>query len=147
MAINWGFDPNDVEEFGLVPAGDHRVRIADAEETTSKSGNDMIKMTLDVSGVSSKLFYYLVFMPDNTTMTNTNLKRLWDSFGIEPGNLNCASWIGKVGAARVKHEEYNGDQQARISYFIARSKQEALPAWQGNEAFTQVSNTDRKSVV
>lgn len=140
MAVNWGYNPNDVEEFALVPAGDHRVRIAEAEETTSRSGNDMIKLTLDVSGSSSKLFYYLVFMPDNTTMTNTNLKRLWDSFGIDVGNLNSASWVGKVGAARIKHEDYNGEAQARVSYFITRNKQDALPAWQGG-GFTETPNT------
>ena len=141
MAINWNFNSEDVEEFALVAPGDHRVRIAAAEETVSKSGNDMIKLTLDVSGSGSKLFYYLVFMPDNTTMTNTNLKRLWDSFGIDSGNLNTASWVGKVGAVRVKHEDYNGDPQARVSYFIARNKQDALPAWQGNDAvFTPVAN-------
>ena len=89
----------------------------------------MIKLSLDVSNFPGKLFYYLVFLPNNTTMTNTNLKRLWDSFEIETGNMNTASWVGKVGAARVKHEEYNGDQTARISYFIERKKQDKLPAW------------------
>lgn len=142
--INWGFDPNDInEDFALIPAGDHRVRIANVEEKVSKSGNDMLKITLDVSGQGGKLFYYLVFMPDNTTMTNTNLKRLWDSFGIESGNLNTHTWVGKVGAARVKHEDYNGEAQARLSYFIARNKQDALPAWQGGSApvgFTEIPN-------
>lgn len=130
MAINWNFNANDVDEsFPIIPIGDHRVRIASAEETTSSSGNDMIKLSLDVSNFPGKLFYYLVFLPNNTTMTNTNLKRLWNSFEIETGNMNTASWVGKVGAARVKHEEYNGDQTARISYFIERKKQDKLPAW------------------
>lgn len=130
MAINWNFDSNDVEEgFPLIPIGDHRVRIASATEKQSKTGNDMIELSLDVSNYPGHLFYYLVFLPNNTTMTNTNLKRLWDSFGIEMGNMNTASWVGKVGAARVKHEEYNGDQTARISYFVERKKQDKLPAW------------------
>ena len=130
MAIDWNFDANDVEEgFPLIPKGDHRVRIASAIEKKSKSGNDMVELSLDVSNYPGSLFYYLVFLPDNTTMTNTNLKRLWDSFGIERGNLNVSSWVGKVGAARVKHEDYNGDPQARISYFLDQQKQANLPPW------------------
>lgn len=130
MAINWNFDSNDVEEgFPLIPAGDHRVRIAATTEKQSKSGNDMIEISLDISNYPGHLFYHLVFMPDNTTMTNTNLKRLWESFGIEPGNLNSASWVGKVGGCRVKHEQYNGDTQAKVSYFLDKKKQESLPAW------------------
>lgn len=130
MAINWNFDSKDVDEgFPLIPAGDHRVRIASAIEKQSKTGNDMIELSLDISGQPGHLFYYLVFLPNNTTMTNTNLKRLWDSFGLEIGNMNTASWVGKVGAARVKHEEHNGDPQAKVSYFIERKKQDKLPAW------------------
>lgn len=131
MAINWNFDSNDVEEgFPLIPAGDHRVRIASAEEQKSRAGNDKIVLAMDVSNCPGRLFYNLTFLPNNTTMTNTNLKRLWDSFGIEMGNMDIASWVGKVGAARVKHEEYNGDLRARVSYFIERKKQDRLPAWQ-----------------
>lgn len=130
MAINWNFNSNDVEEsFPLIPAGDHRVRIASAEEKKSSKGNDMIELSLDISNYPGHLFYYLVFLPNNTTMTNTNLKRLWESFGIETGNMDTSSWVGRVGAARVKHEEYNGDQTARISYFIERKKQDKLPVW------------------
>ena len=128
--VDWNFDANDVQEgFPLIPAGDHRVRISSATEKKSKGGNDMIELVLDVSGHPGSLFYYLVFLPNNKTMTNTNLKRLWDSFGIQTGNLNSSSWVGKVGAARVKHEEYNGDPQARVSYFIDKSKQDKLPPW------------------
>lgn len=130
MAINWNFNGNDVDEgFPLIPQGDHRVRIASVTEKKSKTGNDMIEISLDISNYPGHLFYYLVFLPDNTTMTNTNLKRLWESFGIEIGNMNTASWIGKVGAARIKHEDYNGDTQAKVSYFIEQKKQDKLPAW------------------
>lgn len=130
MAINWNFNADDVEEgFPLIPVGDHRVRIATAEEKQSGKGNDMIKLTLDISNYPGHLFYYLVFMPDNTKMTNTSLKRLWESFGIAQGNLNLASWIGKVGACRVKHDLYNGEETAKVSYFLDKRKQESLPPW------------------
>jgi hypothetical protein len=53
MAINWTFDNSQYEEktFKPIPVGEHRVRIASAEEqTSSKTGNQMIKLTLEVSG-------------------------------------------------------------------------------------------------
>ena len=131
MAINWNYNAEDYVEndFKPLPVGDHRVMIENAEEATSSSGNDMIKLTLTVSGYASKLFHYIVFPPNNIKLTNQRLGQLFDSFGIQPGNMDCSTWIGMVGAARVKHEIYNGEPQARVSYFIARAKQDKLPPW------------------
>lgn len=131
MAISWNFNADDYQEqsFAPIPVGDHRVRIRDAEETTSQKGNDMIKLTLDVSGHSSTLWFYLVFMPDNPQMVNQRLGQIFSSFGITPGDLNVENWKGKVGACRVKHEKYNGEDQAKVSYFLSKEKQEQLPPW------------------
>jgi hypothetical protein len=38
-------------------------------------------------------------------------------------------WIGKIGAVRVKHEEYNGNMSAKVAYVINRKKQEKLEPW------------------
>lgn len=133
MSIQWQFNSADYEEsnsFAPIPVGDHRVRIASVEEQTSSNGNDMLKITLDVSGHSSSLWYYLVFMPQNPQMTNQKLGQIFDSFGITPGNMNFNSWVGKVGGCRVKHELYNGENSAKVSYFLSRSKVDNLPAWQ-----------------
>ena len=130
--INWNFNSADYEEsnsFAPIPVGDHRVRIANAEEKRSNNGNDMVVLTLDVSGHSSSLWYYLVFMPDNPQMTNQKLGQIFDSFGITPGDMNIKNWLGKVGGARVKHEKYNGEDTAKVAYFLSRSKVEKLPAW------------------
>ena len=132
MAISWNFNANDYEEqsFAPIPVGDHRVRIANIEEKQSQNGNDMLVLTLDVSGYSSSLWFYLVFMNDNPQMTNQKLGQIFDSFGIQPGNMNFTSWVGKVGGARVKHELYNGENTAKINYFLSRAKVDNLPAWQ-----------------
>ena len=64
MPINWDFDSKEYNpdgQFSPLPPGDYRVRIEEAEETQSKSGNDMIKVTLSVSGKSNKLWHYIVF--------------------------------------------------------------------------------------
>ena len=129
--VNWNFNVADYEEtnYKPIPVGDHRVRIASAEEQTSSSGRQMIKLVLEVSGYNSTIWHYIVFMSDNQKLTNQKLGELWNSFGIPQGNFTLNSWVGKVGAAKVKHEDYNGETSAKISYFINKSKQDKLPAW------------------
>jgi hypothetical protein len=129
--IDWNFNSNDYEEqsFKPIPVGDHRVRIASAEEQTSNNGRQMIKLVLEVSGYNSTIWHYIVFMPDNQKLTNQKLGELWNSFGIQAGNFNLNSWAGKVGAAKVKHEDYNGEPTAKIAYFINKDRQDKLPAW------------------
>ena len=130
--VNWNFNAADYEEtsFKPIPVGDHRVRIASVEEKTSGNGNQMIVLTLDVSGYNSKIWHNITLLTSNPKLTNQKLGELWNSFGIQQGNFNLNSWIGKVGAAKVKHEEYNGESNAKVSYFINKNKQDKLPAWQ-----------------
>ena len=144
MAIQWNFNADDYQEpsFSVIPVGDHRVRIKDAEETKSQKGNDMIKLTLEVSGHSSTLWDYIVFMPDNQQMTNRKLGGIFSSFGIQPGNLNVDSWKGMVGACRVKHEKYNGEDQAKVAYYLGKDKQETLPPWSGGPASVTGGGSD-----
>ena len=125
--VNWNFNAADYEEtsFKPIPVGDHRVRIQSAEEQTSNSGRQMIKLVLEVSGYNSTIWHFIVFMPENQ-----KLGELWNSFGIQQGNFNLQQWIGKVGAAKVKHEDYNGEPNAKIAYFINKDRQDKLPAWQ-----------------
>lgn len=145
--INWNFDESQVEErsFEVVPVGKHRVRVESAEECTSSKGNDMIKVVMQVSGMAAKLFHYIVFMPDNTQLTNTKLAEFWDSFGIPKGNLSTGSWVGKIGACKVKHEEYNGEPSAKVSYFLRKKDQDALPAWQEPKGIASVSSAPNVS--
>ena len=131
MSIDWNFNANDYEEqsFKPIPVGDHRVRILTAEEQTSNSGRQMIKLVLNVSGHNSTIWHFLVFMPENQKLTNQKLGELWNSFGIPQGNFNLQEWVGKVGAAKVKHDTYNNEPSAKIAYFINKDRQDKLPAW------------------
>lgn len=130
--VNWNFNAADYEEqsFKPIPVGDHRVRIAEAEEKVSGNGNQMIVLTLDVSGYGSKIWHNLTLLTNNTKLTNQKLGELWNSFGIPQGNFNLQQWVGKVGAAKVKHEEYNGNTNPKVAYFIGKDRQDKLPAWQ-----------------
>ena len=132
---NWNFNPADYEErdFAPIPEGNHRVRIMDVVEKVFKSGNQGYEITLEVSGHKGKLWHDLVLNPQNVKQTNQNIGAFFNSFGITSTALgNGQQWIGKVGAAKVKHEEYNGSTSAKVQYLISRNKQDELPPWQGN---------------
>lgn len=131
MAISWRFDKNDVENFPLVPAGDHRARIKTVEEKQSRSGKDMFVIDFELSGQPGTVRNWMVLDPDNTTATNTRLSRFWEAFGIPEGTMNGELWIGKTGAVRIKHEADDmGEVRAKVHYPIERRKQESLPPWQ-----------------
>jgi len=131
--VKWDFNPDDYEEnaFAPIPQGKHRVRIREVEEKISKSsGNDMLVLTLDVSGYASTLWFYLVFMPDNPKMTNQRIGEICESFGLDkPSPQAIIDAVGKVGAANVKHDLYEGKTTAKINYFLTRKQAEVLPAW------------------
>lgn len=136
---NWNFNPNDYQErvFTLIPEGNYRVRIHDVVGKTFRSGNEGYEIVLDVSGYASKLWYYLVLNAADVKQTNQNIGSFFNSFGITGNQMGTGKqWIGKVGAARVKHEEYNGQTSAKVQYLIGKSKQDNLPPWQekGNSA-------------
>lgn len=113
-----------------IPEGKHRVRIVSAEKAQSKNGNDMLTLKFDVSGYKDTVYHYIVFMPDKAEMTNQKLTQFFDSFkDIPDGDFDTSHWVGKVGACTIKHEEYNGNINPKIGYFIAADKAADLPAW------------------
>lgn len=125
----WIFNPNEYEakEFSIIPAGDHRVRISGVEQKTFKSGNTGFEVTLDVSGHGGSLWFYLVLDPADTKKTNQRIGTFFESFGITDYDLShYRNWIGKVGGVRVKHEEYNGSQTAKVAFCLSRKNQDKL---------------------
>ncbi len=132
---NWKYNPENYNAngFGLIPDGDYRVRIEEAQEKVSRTGKDMIQLTLQVSGFNSKIWFYLVFDSSSeqmTQMTDQRLGSIYDSFQIEPGNLNTYDWEGKVGGAHIKQKaDPNGNMRSEITRFLPRSKVATLPAW------------------
>ena len=127
--MDWNFKREE-QQFEVVPEGSHRIRIKSAEKAISKSGNDMLALQFEVSGMKPLLYHYIVFLKDRPEITNRMLTQFFDSFaGIPEGQFDTSKWIGQVGACVVKHEEYNDRTTARISYFIRRDKQDELPNW------------------
>ncbi len=136
---NWTFDPSQYEEknFEIIPVGDYRARISEVEEKTFSSGNQGYEITMEINGYNSRMWFYLVLDASNPAQTNQRIGDFFNSFGItNPAMGTGKQWIGSVGAVRVKHELYKGENRAKISYCIARNRQDKLPAWKnaGNGA-------------
>lgn len=135
----WIFNANEYEEkgFSIIPEGDFRVRIADVVEKTFRSGNSGMEITLEVSGHNSKLWHYIVFDHSDTKKTNQRIGGFFDSFGItDPDLSHYRNWIGKVGAVRVKHEDYNGNTSAKVAFCLSKKNQDRLPVAQfGNAGY------------
>lgn len=136
----WDFQREE-QTFEVLPEGDYRVRIASAEKAQSKAGNDMLVLQFDVSGHKQMLWHYIVFMKDRPEITNRMLTQFFDSFkDIKDGDFNIQNWVGKVGACRIKHEEYQGSPSAKIKFFIKADRQSDLPPWQEpNDSFQSIS--------
>ena len=144
MNAKWIFNPAEFEakSFEPIPAGAHRVRINDVIFKRFNSGNEGYEITLDVSGYGSKLWYYLVLDPSDTKKTNQRIGSFFDSFGITDFDMNhFMNWKGKVGAVRVKHEPYNGENQAKVAFVISRKEQDKLPAANFSDATSVAANT------
>ncbi len=154
----WQFKREESSNFTTnVPEGKHRIRVKSAEKAVSKSGNDMLVLQFEVSGYNNILYHYITFMADRPEITNRMLTQFFDSFkDIPEGEFDTSKWIGKVGACTVKHEEYNGNTNAKIGYFIKADKQGDLPAWQeptnaapaagGTDGFVNVSASDMPEI-
>lgn len=155
--INWNYDSSQYSEsnFQLIPEGDHRCRIEEVTEKTFKSKKNGLEITLTISGYNSRVWFYLVFNPDNPEQTNQNIGSIFNSFGIADHNLNhYPTWVGKVGACRIKHEEWQGEKSAKVKFFIsqANAQKKNLPAWKeptvggtapaANDGFTTIPATD-----
>jgi len=88
----------------------------------------MYEITFEVSGHNSKLWFYLVLDQNDPKKTNQRIGDFFNSFGITtPAMGTGKQWIGKVGAVRVKHEEYNNNMSAKVAYCINRKNQDKLP--------------------
>ncbi len=137
---NWTFDPSQYSEksFELIPVGDYRARIEDVVERSAanknafSSGNEGYEITMAINGYSSRMWFYLVLDHSNPARTNQSIGDFFNSFGITGTSMGTGKqWIGSVGAVRVKHEAYKGEDRAKIAYCISRDRQDKLPAWKG----------------
>jgi len=101
----------DLAAEGLLPKGEYDFEVQDAEDTTSKAGNDMIKVRLSVldnEGTSAHTIWdYLL------ESMAYKLKSFADATGLSSeyaaGSLQASDLIGRAGRAKIDIDpEKNG---------------------------------------
>ena len=112
------------EEAPRLEPGDYRVEITAVEETESKAGNPMIVVTVRPNGSNINIKHYIV----KNQYFNRNMTDFFDSFNIDDGDFTLPTWIGAVGAARLKEDDQG---YLKVHYFIKKDRAEKLPPWEG----------------
>lgn len=128
--FDWNYEEkgNDFES-EKIPNGDYRMIIRGAEKAMSKdtvNPKKMIKLKLGVSGYAKNIYHYIVFLPNNREITNRNLTNFFRSFGIEGGNFNLNSYLGKEGAGRI---EIDSNGYEKVKYFLEGTMKDRLPTF------------------
>ena len=126
--FDWNYEETKSDfESEQIPNGDYRMIIRGAEKAMSKDiikPKKMIKLKLGVSGYAKSIYHYIVFLPDNREVTNRNLTNFFRSFGIQGGNFNLDSYLGKEGAGRV---EIDSNGYEKVKYFLEGTMKDRLP--------------------
>ena len=119
---NW--DDYRREERPRLSPGDYRVEIVSVEEKESKAGNPMLVIGIQPNGNKIIIYHYIV----KNEWFNRNMTDFFDSFNIDDGDFTLPTWIGAVGAARLKEDDKG---YLKVQYFISEDRAEKLPPWQG----------------
>ena len=128
--FDWNYEETKSDfESEQIPNGDYRMIIRGAEKAMSKdtvNPKKMIKLKLGVSGYAKNIYHYIVFLPNNREITNRNLTNFFRSFGIEGGNFNLNSYLGKEGAGRI---EIDSNGYEKVKYFLEGTMKDRLPTF------------------
>ena len=119
---NW--DDYRREERPRLTPGDYRVEIVSVEEKESKAGNPMLVIGVQPNGRKIIIYHYIV----KNEWFNRNMTDFFDSFNIDDGDFTLPTWIGAVGAARLKEDDKG---YLKVQYFISEDRAEKLPPWEG----------------
>lgn len=119
---NW--DSYKREERPRLSPGDYRVEIVSVEEKESKAGNPMLVIGVRPNGSNITINHYIV----KNDWFNRNMTEFFDSFNIDDGDFTLPTWIGAVGAARLKEDEKG---YLKVQYFLDQRRAEKLPPWDG----------------
>ena len=119
---NW--DSYQREERPRLTPGDYRVEIVSVEEKESKKGNPMLVIGVRPNGSDIIIYHYIV----KNEYFNRNMTDFFDSFNIDDGDFSLPTWIGAVGAARLKEDDQG---YLKVHYFINKDRAEKLTPWEG----------------
>lgn len=112
------------EERPRLEPGDYRVEIVSVEEATSSKGNHMLVIGVRPNGSTITIKHYIV----KNEYFNRNMTEFFDAFNIDEADFTLPTWVGAVGAARLKEDDKG---YLKVGWFINQRKAESLPAWVG----------------
>ena len=114
---NW--DDYRREERDRLAPGNYRVEIVSVEETESKAGNPMLVIGVRPNGSKITIKHYIV----KNEYFNRNMTDFFDSFNIDDGDFTLPTWVGAVGAAKLKEDDRG---YLKVQYFISEDRAEKL---------------------
>jgi|AACY02.16.fsa_nt_gi Protein of unknown function (DUF669). len=113
-----------------VVEGNYEVTIVDAVETVSKStGNDMIRLQLEVAEHGVILFDYLVAAPKSEWKINAFRRALGET--VTPGEtveIDAAKLVGRKLPAKLRVEEYQGRTSNKIDAWLPAKQKQRVAA-------------------
>lgn len=129
----------------FVPGGDYLVTVIEATETVSKNtGDDMIKLKLEVEGHGVRLFDYLVASETSFWKIDTFRKAIGEAVVEgEEVELVAEALEGRQGYARLMVEDYNGKKHNKVDMWLTdrAPKARTKPPVKTQQA-TQPEDTD-----
>lgn len=139
--MSWINDYRYTADYGIafeVPDGEHKVKILEVKETTSKKGVPMLEIKLQVW--DSNFIPYVERIVGNEYF-DKNMSRFFDAFNIVPGNFAFQSWRGKVGKGIFHHETQSWTDNNGALKQIKKSVMKSLIVEQPNTQGTGQTQT------
>lgn len=129
------FTPQDEEQvLNLMEAGIYNFEVKAAENTTSKKGNPMVKLTVltwDNAGREHVIFDYIM------TAYMKKLKHFCDATGLDSiyntGKLDANHCVGKTGKFEIGVEKQEGYQPRNTVLDYVKSEKESVPSKSNDE--------------
>ena len=129
----------EIAEEKLLPEGEYGFEISGGEDTTSKAGNDMIKLTVRVFKDDGKFLLVDDYLLESMMY---KIKHACDACGLqeqyESGNLFGSDFIGKTGMLKLKiQRDTTGnypDRNSIVDYIVPKDGEESVKPKGSNAA-------------
>jgi hypothetical protein len=129
--------------FKIPPVGDYTVQIIKGEEKISKSGKNMIALTVKIQHPEyrNEMFDYIV----EGEYAQQRIHDILTSCGVvlQKGMaVTPQTFVNRTGKVRIKHEEYNGETQLRINYWKKADNPAPAPSRGVDPSFNPANNNN-----
>lgn len=112
----------------LLPEGDYPFKVVNAKETVSKSGNDMIELTLNVGGEIT-LIDRLVFTPNAYWRIDDFRRATGEVLGTGRTSFEAEHCIGRTGFVHLGTEDdINGKERNIVQAYLPKGAVKAAAA-------------------